>query len=254
MKFNKYLDIVSNHIAQVNYNKLPKHMYKYDVDTLESILNSYRYKCFGLTWVHYVERKCKIPIFAPIIHINFMIGKILTLEQFKQIYFDINKEDLTLIHLQKSKKLKKALDSRLTRAYMSLIREYYICILLKEDGRFQNITFDIKNDILYGLDIIFTYDHVLYGAMIYQASKKNNKHLNRKRKKVKKVDRFIEISINVFNRNLHNLIELGSGKDKLRLPKDYVKDFIIRKIENGKYHIIENKRVKLNKEAWKDVF
>lgn len=219
-------------------------------------LNSFNYNCKNKNKnLNKIEYKT-LPMFTPIMSYMLAVNKVMNQAEFIHKYLEIYSSNKNIIEIRNDKELLNALKSRLSRAYISLVREYYIYLLLLHDDRFIDVTFNVVDDIN-GLDVTFEYKDAIYGVMIYQKTHNSDRFLRGKRQKVHSldVDMVIELPINVFGGGAKKLTIVGKGKQKIRLPKHKILDLIIFKINKLRVHEMDGcGGLIINKLAYADVY
>jgi len=114
-------------------------------------------------------------------------------EEFWKFYYDENKKNFTDKIIQNL----KALQARCYRAYPSIVRDIHFYYIMAESQLFEQVFYNPKIDIKYGIDFILRYKRRVYGVNCYINTVRSHKGRAKKQFRHGKVKNLIPIDLPV---------------------------------------------------------
>jgi hypothetical protein len=145
-------------------------MLKFTLSEMEELLQIYSLK-FLSDKNPETEWKIKFPTFAPQFYeTTFRHNIVPTQEKFWNSWSRRYKNNEILTSL--SDVQRKGLKARVYRTYPSLVRDLHFALLLRDSHKFDDVIYNIKLDVKYGIDLIVIHKQKIFAVNLFTDTKR----------------------------------------------------------------------------------
>jgi hypothetical protein len=145
-------------------------MLKFTLSEMEELLQIYSLK-FLSDRNPETEWKIKFPTFAPQFYeTTFRHNIVPTQEKFWKSWSRRYKNNEILTSLSEAQS--KGLQARVYRTYPSLVRDLHFALLLRDSHKFDEVIYNIKLDVQYGIDLIVLHKQKIFAVNLFTDTKR----------------------------------------------------------------------------------
>lgn len=187
-----------------------------------------------------VEEKSNPPLMASyFFYYLYVYQKLPSQTQFSEFYRGLNEQ---WIRKNISMEQQPGLEARLARFFASIMREFHFYHLVKESNAFEAVTYTLRQDIEYKIDVLMTKDFKDFGVQLRVDTNNSKRYADKKTNKnrgYKKTD----ATLIDFPFQLREGKVVETKKDNFLFYNDFYIDKLIKIIDTKKDTSITNEAI-----------
>lgn len=187
-----------------------------------------------------VEEESNPPLMASyFFYYLYIYQKLPSQTHFSEFYRGLNERWIRK-NITESQQL--GLEARLARFYASIMREFHFYHLVKESNAFEAVTYTLRHDIEYKIDVLMTKDHKHFGVQLRVDTNNSKRYADKKTNKNRGYKKIDAILID-FPFQLREGKVVKTKKDSFLFYNDFYIKKLIKIIDTKKDTAITNEAI-----------